>query len=1300
MRPYYISLLETHIVPLDGSALRPALRALLLGLLPGLEEENSEEFDRTLQIVDGLKSAVNHDSHQDSERTNVSGQEHFWQCLFLANIGSPSRRQGALAYLQRRLPKFKATSNPTLSEDAEPVISPEPGLLIRCFAAGLGDEQPLLQRGYLDLLLSHLPLDSPVLTQRVTMEDLEHLIAAATGVVARRDMSLNRRLWSWFLGPKADQEAANVPPSPAPVAEETGPPQRPRPKSAYFTEYGSQPLIRSILRTINKPATAVLSRARPFRICLSLMDRSEIGSLIIPHIFLPAMENLLAYKEQATDEDFQEVLRSASSFFDGVESGVIWAQMAHLFWSSLVPDQVDSLESKQKLRLADFVLENFNVREEEMISVHAPLVASLLVGAINSREQQSNMSSHDELLEKAIETLDRLTELLPERGRLNHTSGYEEVDEIEPSDGRRRELLAKITAFYVEHSGNLAESPPPLSPFQIASHLVLEGITLLMAGVKRGCQSRSVLIRAKVLGLLISKLPDSHQPSLQTLLQSFCKALNRFEATSKHVPFAILTAISQVVNQYVVTHPDTVNENVQALSHLVVCLVKHFWYYLSPSYPKFHLESIRSIWQLDDLMPARHTVEASLASMLVSAREPQIDMGPTLETARRFAVLWTHTTANHGSQARRANSVWSKHGGGTPQIGAFASNKEHEQRLNRPLLLLLDASQQTDSALGYFLKDWLSGLPNLDGIFGILVRALQPTIFYHSEGMLHSSQNGAGVQKLHEDCRPESLYYLQHILRLLRMHSSHLWTTLSHRVDTRLELKLPTNTEHTTLKDIIVADCLHIVRAGSELAADAIEEMDVQLQRTALIIIQILLRSPNPARLQQFRLEDALLDVLMRTVESISAHPSLQVAMLDAIAAALELRLAEVVSDDVQITPSSTPTLESSRTFPRAPPTARLDLTSPREVAAKARQANPPAQLIKCLLAGVSSSSSVHALENWVRFLLEVIPLFGDTLFQNLIPLVDCFCTKIRTMFGQLQAVFKEDGVEDATTPETALLALLGGFESILAAGHERLLSEEHRKAISRPPEPAQGFLSNVVSGVFASDTQKSRSAVGNTRLTVILCFQDALQVCLPVWSWALYGEHSNDHDPACINSLGYFSQRLRNRARRLLDRVFGAEALECLEALMVLWLQQGALPQRSRITPVFSLLHVLDSARPKNVMPAIFNSIYSRTNPGAIETSRQSSLTSDLTDVELGQFLIEYTQSLDDDAMDEIWSDCMAFLRDVLTNPLPHHGILPSLLVFLITLAEKVENTNFGEQRRMRRETSVSWIRDIAKGD
>ena len=227
-----------------------------------------------------------------------------------------------------------------------------------------------------------------------------------------------------------------------------------------------------------------------------------------------------------------------------------------------------------------------------------------------------------------------------------------------------------------------------------------------------------------------------------------------------------------------------------------------------------------------------------------------------------------------------------------------------------------------------------------------------------------------------------------------------------------------------------------------------------------------------------------------------------------------------------------------------------------------------------------------------------------------------------------------------------------------------------------------------MVSGVFTSETPQARSITANNRLTILLSFQDAVRMCFKIWSWG--GKDSSMQDVDSAASFNYTSLRMRNRARRLLEHLFAAEALECLETVVEIW-QKSSKAYESRLQIVFDLLHVLDGSRPKHTIPAIFNAIYSRTNPTALDPARKSTLTASLSDTDLVMFLVEYARSLEDDTMDEIWADCMTFLKDLLANPFPHRQTLPRLLEFAAILGEKVDNTNFGEQRRMRRQLSVS---------
>jgi hypothetical protein len=72
--------------------------------------------------------------------------------------------------------------------------------MIRAVSSALEDENLLVQRAALDLLLQALRLDSKTI-KRATDDDRAILMRAAYSVVLRRDLALNRRLYSWLLGP-------------------------------------------------------------------------------------------------------------------------------------------------------------------------------------------------------------------------------------------------------------------------------------------------------------------------------------------------------------------------------------------------------------------------------------------------------------------------------------------------------------------------------------------------------------------------------------------------------------------------------------------------------------------------------------------------------------------------------------------------------------------------------------------------------------------------------------------------------------------------------------------------------------------------------------------------------------------------------------------------------------------------------------------------------------------------------------------------------------------------------------------
>lgn len=433
-------------------------------------------------------------------------------------------------------------------------------------------------------------------------------------------------------------------------------------------------------------------------------------------------------------------------------------------------------------------------------------------------------------------------------------------------------------------------------------------------------------------------------------------------------------------------------------------------------------------------------------------------------------------------------------------------------------------------------------------------------------------------------------------------------------------------------------------------------------------------------------LEAFLIDRLWHTLDF--DDDALQIALIDTLHSVLKLRYRITVASHAARQHGRSNSIDALAGVVRG------SISGDRgERDSQAPRYQPPVDLMKCLLKGLKSPKARNLIEKWISLLCESLALHSETIFQLLISIVGSLCEQINLSFEELKQTFQNTEFPTHQNAERVAISLLTGLEHTLAEAHGKLLVDEAIRSPSKSPEQPQGFFGNMVSGVFAIEGPQARTATANSRLTVLLCFNDAVNICYSIWSWGNRSKDSLQQDEASLASFQYTSLRLRNRARRILENLFAAEELECMETLIRRWVDSSASGPTADSRVVISLLHTLEGSRPKRAVPAIFNAIYSRTNPMVLDAAHKSSLTSELSDIELASFLVTYAKSLDDDVLDEIWSDCTSFLRDVLGNPLPHRQILGRLLQFTAIIGEKMENTNFGEERRMKKELSVSDI-------
>lgn len=720
VRSPYLELLEQHFLAVNPRSLKPAMKSIILALLPGLEEETSEDFDRTLHLVASFKEAIRPADSGLLTEHHAIGDDFFWQCFFLASITSQSRRSGALAYLVRHLPTLgpaDGTSKTPAGRNGfdesklgihAVVTSPEPGLLIRCFASGLSDEQLLIQRGFLDLLVTHLPINSTVLQSRLKSGDLELLLKAAVGVVTRRDMSLNRRLWSWLLGP----EPAGTDGDNAGDTSATSPDQQQAyltSRTSYFEEFGLQPLTRALLDMIKgSNQSSVAERARPYRICLSLMDRWEIGGLVVPEIFLPVVESVRRFKDQAANKsEFTEVLRSASVFFDGIESGLIYGELVGLLAQAMGPGSLSAEERSDKLSLASFILANFNVREEEMVTIHAPLSC---LAALSMLEDASDRTTGNwaerwtpKLAEQVLGVVTSFLELVPERAFPDLEGDKRRAPADSPNSLPNIEVLKKIREFYVHEQGNVEASPTPFTSAESGELLLHKTVKFVCNGDEGPRSMGDLGVRIRILVLALLKTSPSYRLDQKHLLSFLRGKL----AQPKALPFSYFSSILQLSTHLYAAERISTGE----LTDLVEPLVGHAWSYLSASEPKYHVETVRCLWQLQTaLMTSNRDIEAALSGLLVGEQgDGDVTTQPS-NIARTFSVLWSHTLQDTPSERR----------GSKPSMGEsrsaprLAGMDNYELMLTQPLFLVLDALLDERTQLYMTVKSWLSSMIGID----------------------------------------------------------------------------------------------------------------------------------------------------------------------------------------------------------------------------------------------------------------------------------------------------------------------------------------------------------------------------------------------------------------------------------------------------------------------------------------------------------------------------------------------------------------------------------------------------------
>nr|XP_022916081.1 protein dopey-1 homolog isoform X1 [Onthophagus taurus] len=254
IRPSLLNVYDTHFVPLR-ERLRPALSGFLSGVLPGLET-GSDYFDRTNTLLENVCEGV--------------GPSWFYTCIWQCVKSNSPVRLPAISYV------LSHYSRKVSMEDQLYLMGNDIDVMVSGLCAAVYDSSILVQRSALDLLMVCFPMNNT----QLLYADMVRLVMAALTTILRRDMSLNRRLYSWLLCADVNAHMSII------DTEETEISETQNNSIAYDL------MLEALKIILKEKSTEQSINVVPYRLLTSLFEKPQIGPVILDHILYEVFRSL------------------------------------------------------------------------------------------------------------------------------------------------------------------------------------------------------------------------------------------------------------------------------------------------------------------------------------------------------------------------------------------------------------------------------------------------------------------------------------------------------------------------------------------------------------------------------------------------------------------------------------------------------------------------------------------------------------------------------------------------------------------------------------------------------------------------------------------------------------------------------------------------------------------------------------------------------------------------------------------------------------------------------------------------
>lgn len=196
----------------------------------------------------------------------------------------------------------------------------------------LNDSVILVQRNTLEFLLLGFPLHTTLLSQ----SDLIKLVTNGLNTILRRDMSLNRRVYSWLLGSEVNSNRNVL--IEGDIIESTSlnsdmSLSNKSNQTSYFEQYSKNILIKALKVALK--SSIPTADLRPYKILLSLLDKIEIGPVVLDFILIDVIRTATLVN------DCSEVKKSVNTLFGNFDPSYIWNFLTNQFESACQREESD-----------------------------------------------------------------------------------------------------------------------------------------------------------------------------------------------------------------------------------------------------------------------------------------------------------------------------------------------------------------------------------------------------------------------------------------------------------------------------------------------------------------------------------------------------------------------------------------------------------------------------------------------------------------------------------------------------------------------------------------------------------------------------------------------------------------------------------------------------------------------------------------------------------------------------------------------------------------------------------------------